>query len=205
MSTVQTTAIGVKRQHSLQVGEAVVGSVSNTERPAAVRWVSWLSLACLWLAGLGAAFAEPLPVPNEVAERLQREPVAVQVRHAHDGLGELAPVLAYYGFPANEVLDALLGAAWRESGREVEFVAADGYRSVIPSAHFARYRAWLVYAPADGAAFVTDNVFKNRREVSLGPWYLVWDNLAAPQLMAFGDHYWPYQVVAVAIALPHAQ
>ncbi|MBU3693366.1 MAG: hypothetical protein FGM40_00875 [Rhodocyclaceae bacterium] len=148
------------------------------------------------------AHAEPLPAPDQVAARLQREPVMVQVRHPHDGLGERAPVLAYRGFPADEVLDALLGPAWREPGGEVEFAAADGYRSAIPAAHFARYRAWLVHARADGAAFVTDNVFQNRREVPLGPWYLVWDNLAAPELITLGDHYWPYQVVAVTVATP---
>ena len=88
MSTGQATAIGVKRQQSLQVGEAVVGSVSNTERPAAVRWVSWLSLACLWLAGLGAAFAEPLPVPNEVAERLQRSAVLIELNPRYAAMAE---------------------------------------------------------------------------------------------------------------------
>lgn len=81
---------------------------------------------------------------------------------------------------------------------EVEFVAADGYRSAVPVVHLERYPAWLVYARADGGNFVTDNAFQGRKAVDLGPWYLVWDNLGSPELLTLGDHYWPYQVVEVS-------
>jgi len=151
-----------------------------------------------------AAHAEALPEPAALAAQLRQTAVVVEVRHAHDGLGEYAPVIAFRGFPANDVLDALLGAAWRQPGCEIEFVAADGYRSAIPAAQFERYRAWLVYQRADGGVFVTDNVFQARRDVPLGPWYLVWDNLGAPELIALGDHYWPYQVIEVLAVAPDA-
>jgi len=150
------------------------------------------------------AGAAELPSPDALAARLAREPVSVEVRHAHDGLGERAPVLAFRGFPANEALDALLGAGWRDAGANLEFVAADGYRSAIPVAHFTRYRAWLVYQRGDDAAFVTDNVYQGKRDVPLGPWYLVWDNIGSPELILLGDHYWPYQVTDVTWVPPGA-
>jgi len=153
----------------------------------------------------GAVHAGALPEPAVLAARLGQPAVVVEVRHAHDGLGAAAPVLAFRGFPADAALDVLLGPDWRGSGGDIEFRAADGYRSAIPVAHFARYRAWLVYQRADGAAFTLDNVFLGRRDVPLGPWYLVWDNLGAPGLTALGDHYWPYQVVEVRLLPPDAQ
>ena len=140
-----------------------------------------------------------------LAARLQREPVVVEVRHAHDGLGDRSPVLAFRGFAATDVLDALLGEAWRRDAAGLEFIAADGYRSLVPVAHFARYRAWLVHARADGGPFVIDNRFQDRRGVPLGPWYLVWDNIGSPALTALGDHYWPYQVVEVRLVPAGAQ
>ena len=138
-----------------------------------------------------------------LAARLQREPAVVEVRHAHDGLGDRSPVLAFRGFAATEVLDALLGEAWRRDAAGLEFIAADGYRSLVPVRQFTSYRAWLVYQRADGAPFVIDNRFQDQRGVPLGPWYLVWDNIGSPALTALGDHYWPYQVVEVrAVAGP---
>lgn len=160
---------------------------------------SVVAAVCLWLAGSAVVGAEPLPDPGAIAARLQREAVVVEVRHAHDGLGARAPVLAFRGFPAPDVLDALFGSGWHRSGVELEFIAADGYRSAIPAAQFERYRSWLVYARADGGAFVIDNRFQNRTGVALGPWYLVWDNIGSPELTALGDHYWPYQVVEVKV------
>ena len=155
-----------------------------------------LAAVCV-LVLCGVTRAGTLPGPAALAEQLQQPAVVVEVRHAHDTLGEQAPVLAFRGFSATAALDALLGEAWRQPGGEVEFVAADGYRSAIPAVQFARYRAWLVYERADGAAFVTDNAFQGRRAVPLGPGYLVWDNIGAPELIPLGDHYWPYQVVEV--------
>jgi len=156
------------------------------------------ALAGLWLGVAAAAAAEPLPSPESIGARLQRDPVVVEVRHPHDGLGARAAVLSYQGFRARDVLDVVLGQTWRQVAVEVEFVAADGYRSAVPVVHLERYPAWLVYARADGGNFVTDNAFQGRKAVDLGPWYLVWDNLGSPELLTLGDHYWPYQVVEVS-------
>ncbi len=127
----------------------------------------------------------------------------MEVRNPHLALGVDAPVVAFRGFTAAPLLDALLGAEWREGGA-VEFHAADGYVSSIPVEQFERYPAWLVHRRADAGAFVTDNLFQGRREVPLGPWYLVWDNIGRPGLIPLGDHYWPYQVIEVTWAPPQA-
>jgi hypothetical protein len=160
-----------------------------------------LSLLIGWAATLvpGLASAAELPSPDALEARLRQAPAVVEVRNPHLALGLAAPVLAFRGFPASAVLDALLGSNWRADGAgEIEFRAADGYRSAIPAANFLQYRAWLVYERADGAAFATDNVYQDKRDIPLGPWYLVWDNIGSPDLIPLGDHYWPYQVVGVS-------
>jgi len=148
----------------------------------------------------GLASAAELPSPDALEARLRLAPAVVEVRNPHLALGLAAPVLAFRGFPAGAVLDALLGSGWRaDATGEIEFRAADDYRSAIPAANFLQYRAWLVYERVDGAAFASDNVYQDKRDIPLGPWYLVWDNIGSPDLIPLGDHYWPYQVVGVSI------
>lgn len=149
-----------------------------------------------------AAHAAPLPAPAEAAALVGTAEATVEVRNPHLALGADAPRIAFRGFAAAPLLDALLGPAWRDGGRAIEFRAADGYVSSIPAAQFERYPAWLVYRRADGADFVSDNVYQGRHAVPLGPWYLVWDNIGSPDLIPLGDHYWPYQVIDVAVSLP---
>lgn len=55
----------------------------------------------------------------------------------------------------------------------------------------------LVFARKDGAAFTVDNVEQNQMDVPLGPYYLVWDNISSPALLAEGARNWPYQVKEV--------
>lgn len=163
------------------------------------------------------ALAADLPPPAEAAALSGTDSVTIEVRNPHLGLGADAPLSNFRGFPAAAMLDALLGAGWRGTTasaagdrpvdpggvvRLLEFRAADGYVSTIPAAQFLRHRAWLVYARADGADFVTDNVYLGKRNLPLGPWYLVWDNIGAPELIPLGDHYWPYQVVEVSVTTP---
>jgi hypothetical protein len=159
--------------------------------------VSVLAAACmLFLSPTGQA--ERLPSPADAPALVGTSEVTVEVRNPHLALGADAPRVALRGFPAVPLLDALLGPDWRAGDREVAFRAADGYLSTIPAAQFTRCRAWLVHARADGAAFITDNAYQGKRDVPLGPWYLVWDNIDSPDLIQLGDHDWPYQVVDVS-------
>lgn len=153
------------------------------------------------LCGLvSEARAEPLPAPDVAGAWSKREPLTVEVANPHVVAGAVGPRERFRGFPAAELLDAVVGPGWRGAGRGVEFRAADGYVSRVPSDHLQRYSAWLVFERADSAPFVTDNIYLGQRDVPLGPWYLVWDNIGHPELIPLGDHYWPYQVVEMAVA-----
>ncbi|MEJ5999828.1 hypothetical protein [Paucibacter soli] len=140
-----------------------------------------------------------LPAAAALQARLGQRPQAVQVVEPHLSAAGQPVKLRYLGYPASLVFEQLLGADWRQPGREIELRALDGFVSRVPVERFAKYQAWLVQARADGAAFVVDNHAQHEKQVPLGPHYLVWDNIAAPELLAEGGAVWPYQVTSIAL------
>jgi len=159
----------------------------------------------LLAAAAGVAHGASLPDSDVLTRQLGRPPATVQVVEPHLGSAGRPVRVEYLGHPAPAVLDALFGAQWRDGDRDVELRALDGYVSRIPAARFTRYAAWLVFARANGAAFVVDNAGQNQQRVPLGPYYLVWDNIAAPELVAEGGSYWPYQVTQVVLSTAPAE
>lgn len=157
-------------------------------------------LMLLSMLGLAVAPAQALDLPPaaQLQARLGQAPQAVQVIEPHLSVDGKQVRVRYLGYPAPLVLDTLLGREWRQAGREVELRALDGFVSRVPVERFTRYQAWLVQARADGAPFVVDNPKQHEKQVPLGPYYLVWDNLAAPELVAEGGAVWPYQVARIA-------
>ncbi len=55
----------------------------------------------------------------------------------------------------------------------------------------------MVYASPDKKEFTLLNKLQNNELVGLGPFYLVWDNIAHPELKTEGESDWPYQVTTV--------
>ncbi len=137
-----------------------------------------------------------LPKPGVHLDGLISAPITVIEPHRST---PLKPVEATYtGYPAVPLLDTWLGEGWRRSDARIGFEAMDGYLSIVPAARLLKYPAYLVYARADGDDFSVETPPLNHR-VSLGPWYLVWDNLLHPELQADGATYWPYQVTKVTV------
>lgn len=101
----------------------------------------------------------------------------------------------YEGFPFTKVLDVVYGTEWSRT-EEVLFTCVDGYQPSIPVDRFQRYRAFLTF-DRKGGPFELVNRQQNNEHVKLGPFYLVWDNIAFPALKAEGSHGWPYQVIGV--------
>ena len=107
----------------------------------------------------------------------------------------------YVGVPAAELLQALFGSRWRDAG-SVLFECADGYRALVEPARLQHSRALLAFARADRAPFTLRNRLQNDEQVTLAPFYLVWDNLHDAALRAEGATAWPYQVVGIALVEP---
>ena len=161
---------------------------------------AWVRLFVLPLCSLWAvrALAGDLPLPSPGAHLDGFTAAPITVIEPHESKPFKPVEVTYKGYPAVPLLDHLLGEGWRAPEALVAFEAKDGYLSMIPSTRLLQYTAYLVYANAQGGDFSIETPPLNHR-VSLGPWYLVWDNVLQPDLRADGATYWPYQVARVGV------
>ena len=104
--------------------------------------------------------------------------------------------VTYEGFDTAKLFRAVYGDHWNEID-EVLFTCADGYQPVLPMDRFNRHAGYLVYRRLDQTEFKVQNRFEGKKDVPLGPFYLVWNNLHSNELRAQGANGWPYQVVGV--------
>jgi hypothetical protein len=144
--------------------------------------------------------AESLPEASVLQTRLKSPPQTVQVVEPHLSKDDKKVVRTYRGWPATNFLDQILGSTWRSPGVEIEFRALDGYVSRIPAERFLKFEATLTFEHVGQQRFVVDNLEQNQRDVPLGPYYLVWNNIRHPELLAEGATYWPYQVKEVLVS-----
>ncbi|HEX2011379.1 MAG TPA: hypothetical protein VJN44_10610 [Roseateles sp.] len=164
-----------------------------------MRRLAALPLMALCLALPAVRAQSALPPPAELQQRLAAAPQHITVVEPHLSVGGREQRVSYRGWPAATLLQAWLGPQWQAPDQEIEFRALDGFVSRIPVERFASYRAYLVFARQDGAAFTVDNLAQREKNVALGPYYLVWDNVGAPELLAEGGAQWPYQVAQIAL------
>ena len=151
------------------------------------------------IAGMAVLFActaqaADLPPPEMLRRQMATPPQAFAVYEPHLSVGDRHVAIRYVGYPAAAVFERILGKDWQSKGETVEFRALDGYVSRLPVRRFLKEKAYLVFARQDGAPFTVHNVEQNEKDVPLAPWYLVWDNIANPALIAEGARNWPYQV-----------
>jgi hypothetical protein len=135
-----------------------------------------------------------LPKVEELERLLAESPVEIEVVEPHLTDGKNQPHAVYLGYPVEKVFRAIFGADWKTAATTIEFRALDGYVSRIPTERFDQYHAYLVFAKSNAREFKVDNLMQHERNVALGPYYLVWDNIHHPGLIADGGTYWPYQV-----------
>jgi mono/diheme cytochrome c family protein len=151
----------------------------------------------LSIAVFGKAGAVELPPPADLSARYKLPRRMVTVVEPHESTNEQHKLVEYTALPINALLTHWFGDRWAAEEAEIVFLAKDGYRSVVPVPKLKKYRAFLAFARADGAPFTVDNIHQNEQNVPLGPYYLIWDNVTAPELLRRGAYGWPYQVAAV--------
>jgi len=142
-----------------------------------------------------------LPAPTSLIKNAGLRPQTVEVIEPHAATSERPVRVAYVGIPIKTILKEWFGDAWQAPNVEVLFLAEDGYAYAIPAAKLASQPAYLTYARADGKPFELDN-WEQREHVPLAPYYLVWDNLTAPDLRHDGSSGWPYQVTRIKLRQP---
>lgn len=163
-------------------------------------WLRTMLTVLLLALPAGTAAAYELPNPQALQVLLAMPPATVTVVEPHLSSADKPVRVGYRGWPARTVLGRLFGPGWREAGLEITFRALDGYVSRIPVERFGEFEAHLVFARADGDVFQLDNRLQNEKRVPLAPYYLVWNNVAAPELLSEGASYWPYQVARIELS-----
>ena len=153
-----------------------------------------LRLAALLALSMSMVRAAELPPAERLQDQMRAPTTTMTVHEPHLSIGDRHVAIEYAGYPAFDVMAHLFGKDWHEQARTVELRALDGYVSRIDVARFLNDTAFLAFARADGAPFTVDNLRQNQTDVPLGPWYLVWDNISNPALLAEGASDWPYQV-----------
>jgi mono/diheme cytochrome c family protein len=172
------------------------------------RWKKAEALALLAFA-LGPLAASARADDRSLAFRSHGAEVASRDLAALRGLARAETVRVFEPYERREVsfvalrfdavLDALYGAGWREE-EELLFTCRDGYQPTVPVARVLAHRAWLAFERAGAPVFAIDKLESGRhQQVSLAPFYLIWENLADAQVRAEGDYGWPYQLVGVEL------
>jgi mono/diheme cytochrome c family protein len=106
---------------------------------------------------------------------------------------------SFRALPLAAVLDAVYGASWRTED-ELLFTCRDGYQPTVPVARVLAHRAWLAFERPGAPAFTIRKFESGRRQdVSIAPFYLIWDNVNDARVRAEGDYGWPYQLVGVEL------
>ena len=152
------------------------------------------SLIGLVLLCSSAAGAEQLPSAQDLQKLIGAAPRTIVVYEPHLSVGDKNVAVEYIGYRAVEVMEAVFGQGWRETADTIEFRALDGYVSRIDTRRLQSDKAFVVFARKDGSGFTVDNIAQNEKNVPLGPYYLVWDNISDSELLAEGASNWPYQV-----------
>lgn len=164
--------------------------------------------ACAALAALLPAFAGHAE-PSGAKLRFARHGEAVAVRSVAS-LGKAAPPetvrvhepyegqeAAFRALPFDQVLDAVYSPSWRRE-EELLFTCRDGYQPTVPVKRVLEHSAWLAFDRVDAPDFrIVKRESGESKQIELGPFYLVWENLDDPQIRQEWDYGWPYQLVAV--------
>lgn len=76
------------------------------------------------------------------------------------------------------------------------FEAVDGYKRFIPMNFFKKFEAYLAYEIPGKKDFSIKSKYRNKN-ISLGPFYLVWRDTDDPEISVQKGQIWPYQIRSV--------
>lgn len=162
------------------------------------------ALACTLLL---VAVATPAGAGPELSFSRRGEPEAL---HALEELRASVPAstvrvfepyegreMEFSALRLDRVLDSVYGVSWRVE-EELLFTCRDGYQPTVPVQRVLSHRAWLAFERDDQEAFtIRKRESGEIKRVELGPFYLVWENLADAVVRQEADYGWPYQLVGV--------
>ena len=134
------------------------------------------------------------PLASRSLDALQRAvaPATVRVFEPYE-----ASEVEFRALPFDQVLDAIYTPSWRDE-EELLFTCSDGYQPTVPVQRALAHRAWLAFERVDQEGFtIRKRESGSLKQVALGPFYLIWENLDDAEVRQEADYGWPYQLVGV--------
>jgi len=132
--------------------------------------------------------------PEQVKQDLGFAIREIIVIEPHAQCGETKCIVTYVGIPLRALIEYYYPEEWTGFSGDIHLIARDGYLGIIEADKTRKKDAYLVFARADAKPFLVDNNQQGERDVPLGPFYLVWDNIEDPGLQKMSSYGWPYQV-----------
>jgi mono/diheme cytochrome c family protein len=106
----------------------------------------------------------------------------------------------YRVLPLKAILDNVFGKDW-EKAQEIIFTAIDGFKPSVQVKKFLHHDAYFAFANGDGGPFTLINKLQNNEVVTLGPLYLVWDNIGSKELLETWVSDMPYQIKTIDLKM----
>lgn len=148
-------------------------------------------LSCgVFFLGSQLAFAAPLDL-NELKASIRPQTVRV-----FDPLEKKE--IEYTALPLKAVLEKVIGPDWAKK-EEALFICADGYRAPVPVERIKAHPAFLAFERKGSDHFAITEKVAKPREVDVGPFYLIWENIEDQAMKAEGGNGWPFQVVGIEL------
>jgi len=138
--------------------------------------------------------------PDQVKKDLVGEVVEITVMEPHMKCCEANCTVTYVGIPLGKLLQYYFPDTWEGFNGIIDFIAQDGYLAAMDASKVREQHGYLTFARADDKPFLIDNEQQNEKDLPLGPFYLVWDNLGNEALQKEGAYGWPYQVVRIELS-----
>jgi hypothetical protein len=122
----------------------------------------------------------------------------VEVVDPNESTARAKSKLKFRVYDGKEVLDRAFGSRenWTKA-KVLTYECADGYKPALETKDFIAGKFYFAFAKDDGKEFSIINNLKDGKKADLAPFYIVWSD--ASMQTKNKAHYWPYQVVAVAL------
>lgn len=106
----------------------------------------------------------------------------------------------YRALPARAIFAEVFGKDWGKA-REIVFTAIDGFQPSVPVKRFLHHDGYFAFANENKRPFTLTNKLQNDEDVTLGPLYLVWDNIGSKELLETWVSDMPYQIKTIDLKM----
>ncbi len=146
-----------------------------------------------------------LPEKKQLQKDLKDPPTWIKVKDPYLSSSEKLEEAEYLGYPAEKVLENYLGRGWKDGDHDIQFSNKSGVDIVVPIEKFKKNKAYLVFEQK-GFDRVSDKTIELREGIlEMGPYFLIWDDIAVPDDIPLVLPHWSYQVSQISLTISSRQ